>query len=155
MAEGRLLRKKIARDERVAQLSMESQLLFVYAIPFADDAGRLPGDPSAVRALCAPLLPMSDLRVEHLIIEWAMTTRGNRLDPLVIQYHVDPPCLWRDSETNLAFECRLALQFTGFERNQPLRLRRGASSSLPPPEACRVATVGHRGPPWATYTVPG
>lgn len=138
MAEGRPIKKKIVRDERVAQLTPDSQLLYTYAILLFDNEGRMPGEPAAVRALAAPLLPWSDDHVDALIAEWTRTTRTlsgtHEVHPLVVRYPTEPPCRWRDKELQLEFECRLALQFAGLH-NQPLRFRRGARSSLPPPGA--------------------
>lgn len=148
IANGRLLRKTIARDERVAQLTSDAQLLYTYCIPFLDNEGRIPGEPGAVRQLAAPLLPWSDDHVEVLILEWTQTMRGGVLSPLVTQYLVDPPSRWRDGDLSLEFECCLALEFHGFFRNQPdleryLRLGRMRRSTLPPP----VPSGGRSVPP--------
>lgn len=134
MAEARLLNIRTSRDERVAQLTHQSQLLFTYCIPILDNEGRMPGEPGAVRELAASLLPWNDDTVDRLIAEWERTTRArNELQPLVVRYPIDPPRRWRHRELQLEYECRLALEFQGFARNQPLRFRRGARSSLPPP----------------------
>lgn len=154
MAEGRLLKKSIANDGRLAQLSPDSQHLFVRAIPFQDNEGRMPGDPGAVRELVVPLLPWSNDTVDQLIAEWASTVHEEFgvPSPLVVRYPLDPPTLWRDREAGKEYECRLALQFAGF-KNQPGRLRRGAPSTLPAPpgDVGQWATgpVGHNasGPP--------
>lgn len=150
MAEGRLLKKSIASDERVAQLTIDSQLLYAFSIPFLDNEGRMPGEPGAVRSLAAKLLPWSDPYVDALIAEWTHTTRVKsgqlEVDPLVIRYPLDPPRRWRDKELQLEFECYLALAFQGFHINQPLRLRRGAHSTLPPPDTDaggQLALMGH------------
>lgn len=150
MAEGRLLNKRISRDERVAQLSPHSQLLYAYSIPTLDNEGRMPGEPGAVRLLAAKSLPWDDPYVDALIAEWTRTTRVKsgqlEVDPLVIRYPLDPSCRWRDKELQAEFECRLALAFQGFAGNQPLRLRRGARSTLPPPDtaaAGQMVLLGH------------
>lgn len=147
MAEGRIVKKSIAEDECVAQLSIDSQLLFARAIPFQDNEGRMPGDPGAVRELAVPLIAeWTDEYVDALIAEWEVThKRGGVPSPLVIRYPLDPPRLWRDREASKKFQCRLALEFCGF-KNQPGRLRRGAPSALPPPpDVVNVATLplGH------------
>jgi hypothetical protein len=56
MAEGRMLRKKVSRDGRVAQLSAHSALLYLMSIPHLDVDGRMDGSPVAVRGTVVPAL---------------------------------------------------------------------------------------------------
>jgi hypothetical protein len=119
MADGRLLRKKVSRDERLAQLSDRSALLYLLTIPHLDVEGRIDGRPAWVAENICPAWdwPLTD--VERLISEWTATVRpGGRFDPLVLWYVVETGC---------------ACQFRGFIKNQPLRRDREAPSRLPSP----------------------
>ena len=51
MATGRMLRRKIALDKRLAQLSSDrARLLFTWCIAFLDVEGRMLGDPVVIKA---------------------------------------------------------------------------------------------------------
>ena len=125
MAEARLLRKKASRDERLAQLTDRSALLFVLSIPHLDVEGRMIGLPETVRGIVVPAFARArpedwtDLLVAGYIFEWTSTVaRDGRIDPLVLWYATG-------GESVLAFR--------GFAKNQTVRRDREAPSRLPAP----------------------
>lgn len=58
MAQKRMIDKKISVSEQVANLPLEAQLIFTWAIPHADDVGLLPSSHRTLKAIIAPLLEM-------------------------------------------------------------------------------------------------
>lgn len=118
MAEGRVLRKKISVDERVAQLTTESALLFSWAIAHADVAGRIEGSAVALKATIVPLREWTIHQVDLLADEWTRTTGADGKErPLVLRYIV---------------KGKIVIQFSGWQNNYG-RMDREAPSSLPPP----------------------
>ena len=61
MAQKRMIDKKISVSEQVADLPIEAQLIFTWAIPHADDIGLLPHHERTLKAL---IIPMVDMTVE-------------------------------------------------------------------------------------------
>jgi hypothetical protein len=128
MAEGRMLRKKVSRDGRVAQLSAHSALLYLMSIPHLDIDGRMDGSPVAVRGTVVPALASAqpaewtDERVAACIAEWTRTLDEDTglPRPLVLHY-----C------TAGAWVCL----FPGFAENQTLKRDRERPSSFPPPSS--------------------
>lgn len=118
MAEGRVLRKKISVDERVAQLSAESALLYTWAIAHADVAGRLEGSPVALKATIVPLRDWTISHVDQLADAW-MHTKGSdgKERPLAIRYVV---------------KGKIICQLTGWANNYNGRPDREAKSTLAP-----------------------
>ena len=93
MAEGRILKKKISTDERVAQLSSQAALLYVLSIPHLDRDGRIDGHPISVRGKVVPYIATwhpdewTDQLVDRYMNEWIATVdeRGDP-EPLVLRY---------------------------------------------------------------------
>ena len=122
MAEGRMLRRKIALDKRLAQLSSDrSRLFFTWCIPFLDVEGRMTGDPEVVKAMVFPLLKSFTAKtIEQDIADCADFG-------LVRAY---------------AVHGERYLYFPGFNKNQQLRRDREAASVIPPPPGQAAAGVG-------------
>lgn len=119
MAEGRVLRKKISVDERVAQLSDNSALLFTWAISHADVEGRIEGSAVALKATVVPLRDWPIGLVGDLADEWTRTTgTDGRHLPLAERYDVDG---------------KTVIQFTGWAKNFSGRKDRESASTLPKP----------------------
>lgn len=73
MAQKRMLDKKISVSEQVANLAIEAQLIFTWAVPHADDLGLLPFSPRSLKAL---VVPMMDISLEDF---------GNHVESIVSQ----------------------------------------------------------------------
>jgi hypothetical protein len=121
-----MLKKKVSRDGRVAQLSVHSALLYLMSIPHLDVDGRMDGNPVAVRGTVVPALASAqptdwtDQHVETYMREW-LHTRDEDSDlprPLVLHY-----C------TAGVWVCH----FPGFAENQTLKRDRERPSSFPAP----------------------
>lgn len=131
-----MLKRKISRDGRVAQLSTHAALLYVLSIPHLDIDGRMDGSPVAVRGTIVPALadPLTsahatewtDSKIAAYIAEWTATTDedSGRPRPLVLHYCVGG--IW-------------TCQFQGFRENQTLKRDRERPSSFPPPPAMLLA----------------
>lgn len=134
MAEGRMLKKKISRDGRVAQLSAHAALLYVLSIPHLDIDGRMDGSPVAVRGTVVPALASAhpddwtDSRVAAYIAEWTGTRDEDTglPRPLVLHYCIGG--IW-------------TCEFQGFRENQTLNRNRERPSSFPPPPAMLLAEL--------------
>ena len=133
MAEGRMLKKTISIDDRVAQLSAHAALLYTWSIPHLDRDGRLDGHPIMVRGKVVPYTAYfrptewSDELVETYMNEWIRTTDPDgEVAPLVLRYCVRG--IW-------------ACWFPGF-KNQKIRYDREAPSVLPPPPDELLAQYG-------------
>ena len=118
-----MLLRSIAYDERLAQLSLASEYLFLKAIPHQDDGGRMVGLPSLIRGQVVPARAdreqWDDDLIHSLMLEWLQTRD---------QYgEVRPLVRWGHGANGL-----LVVEFPGFEKTQ--RLRRRTASSLPTPE---------------------
>jgi hypothetical protein len=114
MARGRMITNQISRDKKVDSLSDDtSRLAFTWLITFADNEGRVPGDPAIVRSMVFPR--REDVTVEQMrgyITEWNLTG-------LVVWYEANDD---------------LYIWFPAFEKNQPgLRKDREPDSIIPPP----------------------
>lgn len=129
-----MLRKKIAHDERVAQLSVHSALLYVLTIPHLDVDGRIEGSPVAVRGIVVPALvearpdEWTDALVADYIAEWTQTLdeTSGVLRPLALGYRANG---------------MRACTFEGFRANQQLNRGRERPSSLPPPPDAVLADL--------------
>lgn len=133
MPDGRLLKKTISTDPRVAQLSDRSALLYVFSVPHLDVEGRILGLPSYIRGTVTPELAHSrpddytDQIVARLIHEWTSTTdHAGQPDPLVLWYQVNGVCV---------------CAFRGFAKNQKLRRDRETPSRLPAPPPELLASL--------------
>lgn len=118
-----MLLRTIAFDERLAQLSVPSELLFLKAIPHQDDLGRMLGDPAHFRGSVLPARAKAegwdDEYVRELMLEWLRTTdEYGTVRPLV---------RWGHGKGGV-----LVCEFPGFEKTQ--RLRRKGTSTLPTPD---------------------
>jgi hypothetical protein len=134
-----MLRKKASRDERLAQLSDRSALLYVLSIPHLDIDGRMIGLPETVRGLVVPEIARarpadwSDEQVGSYMLEWTAThDQHERADPLVLWYAAvgESVCFFR-----------------GFSKNQSLRRDKEAPSRLPapPPELLEQPALASAG----------
>lgn len=121
MAEGRMLRRKIAHDKRLARLSNDrTRLFFTWCIPFLDVEGRMTGDAEVIKAMVFPFVKTISLRtIEQDIVEC------DRIR-LVHAYAVDG---------------QRYLYFPGFHKNQQLRRDREAKSEIPAPPEPPVGDV--------------
>lgn len=112
MARGRMLSQSIALDLEFNKMSMEAQFLFMRAVPHLDRDGLILGNPVALWAKIAPLMPDLMQKTESCIKEW-------RKAGLVVTY--DSPY-------------GAVIYFKGFTKNQAnLRYDREADSMFPPP----------------------
>ena len=112
MARGRFVATTIATDERLANLSLDAEYLYLKTIPHLDRDGLIDGRTRYVWATVAPFRSELLDRCGALIQEW--------LDVgLVVRYEgARTPVLW----------------FCGFAKNQiGLRYDRDAASVFPPP----------------------
>ncbi len=115
-ARGRILSKDISISEQVNALSLKTALLFSWMLTHCDDAGRLSGKPSVIKAVVVPMRSDIDIPdIKAAINE--MEEQG-----LIIHYNV--------GETELR-KGELAIQFTGWYGFQ--MLRDPAPSKIPPP----------------------
>jgi len=113
MADGRMLRRRIALDKRLAELSDHAaRLIFTWCIAFLDVDGRMTGDPVVIKAMVFPLL--KDITGE--VIERALSELNETR--LVVWYSVAG---------------ERYLYFPGFSKNQQVRRDREAASRIPPP----------------------
>lgn len=135
MAEGRMLKKTISRDCRVAQLSTHAALLYLMSITHLDIDGRMDGSPIAVRGTVAPALASAhptewtDERVAAYIAEWSGTRDENSGLPRPLVLHYCTGGTW-------------VCHFLGFRQNQQLRRDRERPSSFPPPPAWLLRQYG-------------
>lgn len=112
MARGRMLSQSIALDVEFNRMSMEAQFVFMRTIPHLDRDGLVLGNPVALWAKVAPLLPDLMPKTEGIISEWVKAC-------LVVAY--DSPY-------------GAVLYFKGFNKNQPnMRYDRESESLFPPP----------------------
>jgi hypothetical protein len=63
----RTLKPEITTDEKLARVSRDARLTFVFAITQADDDGLLPGNP---RQLLAALFPMDETVTDRILAYW-------------------------------------------------------------------------------------
>jgi hypothetical protein len=124
-----MLRRKVSRDGRVAQLSVHSALLYVLSIPHLDVDGRMDGSPVAVRGTVVPALAVAqpadwtDAKVEEYMREWLNTRDEESGLPRPLVQHYCAAGTW-------------VCLFPGFAENQQLRRDRERPSSFPaPPDA--------------------
>ncbi len=115
MARGRMLNATVATDKRLAGLSLESELLFLKALPHLDRDGLILGDASILWAQICPrrpeLLPMT----EAAVVEWIDAG-------LVVAYETDNG---------------RALWFPNFTKNQAgFRYDREPPSTIDCPPGC-------------------
>lgn len=130
-----MLKKKIARDGRVAQLTPHSALLYIMSIPHLDIDGRMDGNPVAVRGTVVPVLASAhpdqwtDGRVESCMIEWTGTRDEDSGRPRALVAHYLIGGVW-------------VCYFAGFAENQILRRDRERPSSFPAPPPMLLERLG-------------
>lgn len=91
MARRRMIESNIAYDKELNALSDSAQLLYLKALPHADDYGRVEGDPEILKAKIEPLRDIPKEKYPKLIREiaeaglwlWYRTTEGKQ----VLQYN--------------------------------------------------------------------
>jgi hypothetical protein len=112
MARGRMINQSIALDAEFNAMSVEAQLLYMRTIPHLDRDGLILGNPVALWAKIAPLMPDLMPRMSMAIREWSNAG-------LVIAYDTKQGTI---------------LFFQGFSKNQTgMRYDREAESVFPPP----------------------
>lgn len=112
MPEGRMLKKKISFDEKLAQVSLESLLIFTWTIPHLDVKGRILGDPAYIKATIFPLIDkISIKKIKKAFKELS------------------------ELELILLYGDKIKyIQFNGFLKNQKIIEGREAKSTIPDPE---------------------
>jgi hypothetical protein len=138
MAEGRMLRKKISRDGRVAQLSAHAALLYVMAIPHLDVDGRMDGSPVAVRGTVVPALASAHINDD----EWSDTSVAGYIVEWTGTHDEDDPALPRALVAHYCIGGTWVCHFAGFAENQQLRRDRERPSSFPPPPSHLLKRLG-------------
>lgn len=72
MAIGRMIRRDIARDGKVAKLGIAGQLLYTWAIPFCDKEGRVEVTPMWIKANIARNIPeIAEDDIDFYVKSWA------------------------------------------------------------------------------------
>lgn len=94
MAQKRMIDKKISVSEQVANLPIEAQLIFTWAIPHADDVGLLP---YSIRTLKAIIIPMLDITLPNFEKFWKQIVEAK--DPsgtqLISEFSYSNEKFWR------------------------------------------------------------
>lgn len=111
MPTGRMLNKKISFDEKLAQISLESLLVFTWTIPHLDVEGRILGDPNYIKAQIFPLIDQVSVRK----IKKALKELEEKNLILIYGHKIK------------------YIQFNGFLKNQRINKEREAKSTIPPP----------------------
>jgi len=112
MAEGRMLKKRIAYSKKIASLNCDrSRTLYFMAYPHLDVEGRIEADPVLLKARVAPLLNWLHTEVEDSL-------KNLYKVGLIVLYEVDD---------------NLYAQFTKFSDFQKIRKDREADSLFPSP----------------------
>lgn len=111
MPKGRMLNRRISKDEVVAKLSIYSSLLYTWCIPHLDVEGRIEATPEILKGVVVPYRKDFTLKkIEECVKELTET-------PLIIHYG----------------DNHKYMQFNGFEKNQTLNKDREAPSEIPAP----------------------
>lgn len=111
MPEGRMLRKKISRDEEVAKLSDKTIVLYTWCIPHLDVKGKILADAHILKGVVVPHLKNFTLKV----IDKCVNEMGD--SGLVVVYG----------------NGHKYMQFKGFNKNQKINEDREAPSEIPDP----------------------
>ncbi len=70
MAEGRMIKKEIAKSKKIAFLRNEkARSLYFMTYPHVDVAGRISADTDDIKAICVPLFGWSNSEIEEALIE--------------------------------------------------------------------------------------
>src|SRR4051812_18922342 len=90
MARARLVPAELNHDPRLAQLSIESELVYRACWSYLDCEGRMNGSPVSVRGLVALRAQVSgwtDESIEAFMLEWTGTVdEAGNTDPLMFLY---------------------------------------------------------------------
>ena len=114
MPKGRMLNKKISYDEKIAKLSIESTLLFVFFIPHLDVSGRFFAKSEIIKGtICPYIAELTPRKIQKCLKE--MEEMG-----LIMIYG--------DGEHKY-------LQFNGFVKNQKIDKNKEAQSEIPDPNS--------------------
>lgn len=130
-----MLKRKVSRDGRVAQLSTPSALLYVLSIPWLDVEGRMDGHPVAVRGTVARAFAATqpddwtDQRVAAYMAEWTGT-------------HDETSGAVRALVAHYCIRGTWVCYFAGFRENQQLRRDRERPSSFPAPPESLLRDLG-------------
>lgn len=111
MAEGRMLKKRIAKSRKLAAAKPLSRLLYLMILPHLDIEGRIEGDPLLVRAQCIPYFNWAIKQVDSFLEDLANVG-------LILLY---------------TFEEETYIEFVRFDSFQNLRTDREAPSTIPAP----------------------
>jgi len=111
MPEGRMLKKKISRDEEVAKLSDKTIILYTWCIPHLDVKGKILADAHILQGVVVPYLK----RFTRKVIEKCVDELGK--SPLVVVYG----------------NGHKYMKFKGFSKNQKVNEEREAPSEIPDP----------------------
>jgi len=111
MPRGRMLSRKISRDEKVASLSIHATLLFTWMIPHTDCEGRMFALPETIKGNVCPMLKYFTLsKIKSCLIE-----------------------IESAELINIYGEGKY-LQFNGFQKNQNINKDRESPSEIPSPD---------------------
>lgn len=123
MARGRMISTTIALDPEFNAMTEEAQLCFLRTVPHLDRDGLIIGQPAALWATIAPLMPSLLPRIPTVIAEWQ---RAGLVQ--VFDTKIGP-----------------VLYFDGFHRNQVgIRYDREPASRYPLPDDCERTPDGIR-----------
>ena len=111
MPEGRMLKKKISRDEIVAKLSDKTIILYTWCIPHLDVRGKILADAHILKGVVVPFLKNFTLKT----IEKCVDELGK--SGLVVVYG----------------NGHKYMKFKGFDKNQKINIDREAPSEIPDP----------------------
>lgn len=114
MAEGRMLKKRIAKSKKIAALKTDSaRFLYLAIYPHVDIEGRIEADIEIIRGDCIPRLRWTNKKIDNCLEDL------DRIG-LIVLYEI---------------EGHKYLEITRFSDFQTLRKDREAESEIPPPPA--------------------
>lgn len=124
MPRGRMLNKKISYDEKIAQLSLKSKLLFTWMIPFLDVKGRILVNSAVIKGQIVPFVKEITLKNIPILLK-------EMQDLKLIAIYGDK---------------QQYAQFVGFTKNQTLQEGRESPSYLPDPTPAELQQNSSRTP---------
>jgi len=130
MPKGRMLNKKISKNEEVAKLSCKAALLYSWCIPHLDVEGRIEASPEIIKGVVVPYRKDFTLGVIQQCIE-----EINQADELIVCYG----------------DTHKYMQFLGFTKNQTLNKDREAPSEIPPPTPEELQSKSSKTPAKVKY----
>jgi len=112
MAEGRMLKKRISKSRKFAELKNDkSKILYLMMLPHLDVEGRLEAEPDIIKADIIPLFKWPVKTIKNCLLELSKVG-------LIVLYKVDG---------------EQYLEFTNFDKFQILRKDRESGSKIPVP----------------------